>query len=83
LPLVSWLKYLYNQSMNAAVVRRLLVFSLIALYLLAVLSLRRRALSLKAYAAWGLFALLLPALGPFLVLLFRPGKPLPRTIPRR
>ncbi len=61
--------------MNAASIRLLLVLCLTALYLLAMLFLRRRKLSFAAYALWGLFALLVPALGPFLVLLLRPGKP--------
>jgi hypothetical protein len=61
--------------MNAASVHLLLVLCLVSMYVLAMLSLRRRELSLGRYAFWGLFALLLPAVGPFVVLLLRPGKP--------
>ncbi len=61
--------------MNAGTLRLLLAGCLIALYLLAMLSLRRRRLGFAAYVCWGLFALLVPAVGPFLVLLLKPGKP--------
>jgi len=61
--------------MNAEVLRLLLAVSLIAMYVLAMLYLRRRRLGLGAYLFWGLFALSLPALGPFLVILTRPGGP--------
>lgn len=43
--------------------------------LLAVFYLRRRELSWWAYLAWGLVALLIPILGPFLVIASRPGRP--------
>ena len=59
--------------MNAGTMRVLLAGSLVAMYLLAMFSLRRRSLSLGQLIAWGLFALLVPALGPFLVILSRPG----------
>lgn len=58
--------------------RLLLAGFLVAMYILAMFYLRRRRLSLAAYAFWGLFALLIPALGPFLLILARPGKPTPR-----
>ena len=61
--------------MNAEVLRLLLAVSLIAMYVLAMLYLRRRRLGLGAYLFWGLFALSIPALGPFLVILTKPGKP--------
>jgi len=47
---------------------------LVAGFLLAIFYLRNRNLSLGEYTLWGLFALLIPALGPFLVILSRPGK---------
>jgi hypothetical protein len=59
--------------MNAEVLRLLLAVSLIAMYVIAMLYLRRRRLGLGAYLFWGLFALSIPALGPFLVILTRPG----------
>lgn len=54
--------------------RWLLVLCLIAMYLLAMLYLRRRKLAPGWYIFWGLLALSLPALGPFLVILARPGE---------
>jgi len=59
--------------MNAEVLRLLLAVTLIAMYVIAMLYLRRRRLGLGAYLFWGLFALSIPALGPFLVILTRPG----------
>ena len=41
--------------------------------ILAVLFLRNRRLTFFTYLGWGLFALLLPFLGSFLVILLRPG----------
>jgi hypothetical protein len=68
-------KIRYNQSkMTAGTVRLLLLLFLFAMYVLALLSLRRRPLTWFQFAAWALFALLVPALGPFLVILLRPGQ---------
>lgn len=66
----------YNKSrMNVETMRLLLAGSLVAMYVLAMFYLRRRPLTLGQFTAWGLFALLVPALGPFLVILNRPGGP--------
>ncbi|MBI3159811.1 MAG: hypothetical protein HYZ26_09465 [Chloroflexi bacterium] len=49
------------------------VFATLFLMLaLAVLSLRRRRLNLGQYLAYGLLALLIPALGPYLVIAYPP-----------
>jgi hypothetical protein len=69
--------------MNAETMRLLLAGSLVAMYVLAMFSLRRRLLTLGQFTAWGLFALLVPALGPFLVILSRPGSPRRRIRPLR
>jgi hypothetical protein len=61
--------------MNAETMRLLLAGSLVAMYVLAMFYLRRRPLTLGQFTTWGLFALLIPALGPFLVILSRPGGP--------
>lgn len=62
--------------MNADAVRFILLGFLVAMFALSVMFLRQRRLPVWAYAIWGLFALLIPAIGPFLVILSRPGKPL-------
>ncbi|MDI6768093.1 MAG: hypothetical protein QMD04_00285 [Anaerolineales bacterium] len=59
--------------MDAETLRLLLAGFLVAMYILAILYLRRRNLTLGEYAFWGLFALFIPALGPFLVIISRPG----------
>ncbi len=57
-----------------AVLRILLIATLVSMAFLAALFLRQRQLSLAAYLGWGLLALLVPGLGPFLVILVRPGR---------
>ena len=57
------------------IMRLLLAISLIGIALLAILYLRRSALSPMEYFAWGLLIVLLPFLGPFLVILLHPGSP--------
>ena len=61
-------------AMNANALRLLLGCFLVMIYLVAVLYLRRRKMSARAYAFWGVFALLLPAFGPFFVIAYRPGE---------
>ena len=63
--------------------RLLLSIGLVAMYVLAMFSLRRRPLTLSRFTAWGAFALLIPLLGPFLVILIKPGEPHRRLRPRR
>ena len=68
--------------------RLFLFLILFVLYLLALLSLLRRSLTGLQFSAWGLFALLVPALGPFLVILVHPGhrrqrSQITRSHPRR
>jgi len=58
--------------MTVETMRLLLVGCLLGLYILAMFDLRRRSLTLVQFAAWGLLALLVPALGPFLVIVSRP-----------
>jgi ABC-type bacteriocin/lantibiotic exporter with double-glycine peptidase domain len=55
-------------------IRTLLIGCLFFMALLAVLYLRQRRLTWTAYCAWGLLAILLPAMGPFLVILAHPGQ---------
>jgi hypothetical protein len=64
--------------MNADALHVLLVIFFVAMFLLAVFYLSRRKMSKLAYAFWGIFALLLPAFGPFFVIAYRPGELAPR-----
>lgn len=65
---------------SSETVRFLLVLGLGGMAILAVFSLRRRKLSTWAYLTWGALAVLLPLVGPFLVIYSRPGE---RKRPRR
>jgi hypothetical protein len=53
--------------------RLLLVTCLVGMAILAILSLRQRKMPVGVYLGWGLIAVLLPLVGPFIVLLARPG----------
>jgi hypothetical protein len=59
--------------MPPTIMRLLLIVCLLGLLLLAALYLRRKRLSRNAYLSWGLFALLVPLVGPFLAIFSRPG----------
>lgn len=58
---------------TAGVVRLFLIVDIAALSLLALIYLRQRRMSSRAWAGWGLLALFVPVLGPFLVIANRPG----------
>jgi Na+/proline symporter len=57
--------------------RALLILSQSGMALLALYFIRNRFLSLAEYIAWGLLAICVPFLGPFLVILFKPGQKQP------
>jgi len=54
--------------------RLLLIACLVSLAVIAVFYLRGRQLSYWGYIGWGLVAVFIPLVGPFIVLLSRPGK---------
>ena len=54
--------------------RSLLLVCLVGMALLAILYLRGRSLTMSEFIGWGLLIVLLPFLGPFLVILLRPGE---------
>jgi hypothetical protein len=58
----------------AVVLKAVLVITMLAMAFLAMWYLRRRQLSWAGYCFWGLVAIVLPVLGPFLVIASRPGK---------
>lgn len=59
--------------LTAAVVRTMLVIDMTAMALLALFFLRHRRMSLSSYVRWGLLAIGVPVLGPFMVIARRPG----------
>ena len=56
------------------ILRILLVVVILGMALLAVDFLRRRQLSMLQYCLWGLLALMVPVVGPFVVIACRPGR---------
>jgi hypothetical protein len=56
------------------ILKTLLVLSQLGMVTMALLYLRTRVLSFTEFVGWGLLALLVPFLGPFLVILARPGE---------
>ncbi len=60
--------------LTADTMRAILFICLLGMALLAALFLRRRSLSFQEYLGWGLLIVLVPLLGPFLVLLAAPGQ---------
>ena len=59
---------------TAGVVRTILVVDIVAMALLAIIYLRQRRMSGLAFLCWGVLAICVPILGPFLVLSKRPGE---------
>lgn len=59
--------------MTTSVLRIILGIDIVIMALLAVVFLSQRRLEWRAYCAWGLLAVLVPLLGPFLVVVYRPG----------
>jgi hypothetical protein len=57
------------------VIRILLAIGIVGMAVLAILYLRRRELTIMESIGWGLLIVLLPLLGPFLVIVYQPGKP--------
>lgn len=57
------------------ILRALLYVVLFGMLLIAVLYLRQRKLSKVAYVLWGILALIVPVVGPYIVIASRPGEP--------
>ena len=60
--------------------RIFLLVCLVSMQVMAAFYLQRRRMTFMEYLGWGLLALLLPALGPFLVILSAPGQPRKRSV---
>ncbi len=56
-------------------IRSILIIGVLGMAALAALYLRRRELTITEYLSWGLLIVLLPLLGPFLVIFYQPGRP--------
>ncbi|UCH59929.1 MAG: hypothetical protein JSV61_00220 [Anaerolineales bacterium] len=54
--------------------RLIMAVCLLGMALLSVFYLRKRALTYLEYLGWGLLIILVPLLGPFLVIYLRPGR---------
>lgn len=65
--------------MTPEVMRTLLALCILGMVLLAAFYLRQRDLTLYEYISWGMLILFVPLLGPFLVILSRPGVHAKRT----
>jgi len=59
---------------TAGVIRTILLVDIVAMALLALFYLRQRQMSWSSYCCWGLLAVIVPVLGPFLVIANRPGE---------
>jgi hypothetical protein len=60
-------------ALSPDLMRVLLTICLLGMALLASFFLRQRKLTVVETLAWGMLILLVPLLGPFLVILLRPG----------
>jgi hypothetical protein len=63
-----------NSMGTAAVIRTILLVDIVAMALLALFYLRQRRMSWTSYCCWGLLAIGVPVLGPFLLIANRPGE---------
>ncbi|HSV85355.1 MAG TPA: hypothetical protein VLH85_02200 [Levilinea sp.] len=61
--------------MNATIIRILLISVIIGMALLAFFYLKQRKLATREFIRFALLAICVPLLGPFLVIVFQPGKP--------
>ena len=59
--------------MTAEILNLSLYIVIICLAFLGIFYLRGRQLSWQGYIFWGMLAVLIPVLGPFIVILSRPG----------
>lgn len=61
--------------LSPTVMRALLVLCLLGMEVQAAMFISRRRMTFWQYAGWGMLAVVLPVLGPFLVILLKPGRP--------
>lgn len=72
-----WFMYynLFTMGLSPDVMLVLLFLAALGMALIAAFYLRRRSLPMPHYLAWGALLVFVPFLGPFLVILLRPGRP--------
>ncbi len=68
--------------MTIETLRIIFLSFLIAEFLLAIFYLRRCELHFGVYTLWGIFALVVPIMGPFIVILSKPGNCPRKRVPR-
>ena len=61
-------------QLSPDLMRSLLLVCMLTMVILAVFYLRQRKLTQMAYVFWGLIAILIPIIGPFVVIWMRPGQ---------
>jgi hypothetical protein len=66
---------LFTMGLSSDVMLLLLLLAALGIALIAAFYLRRRTLSLPEYLAWGALLVFVPFLGPFLIIVLRPGRP--------
>ena len=59
---------------TSGVIRSILIGDIVALALLALIYLRQRRMNWSSFCCWGLLAVFVPVLGPFMVIASRPGE---------
>ncbi len=59
---------------TAGVIRTFLLVDIVLMALLSLVYLRQRRMSWSSFCCWGLLAVVIPVLGPFLVIANRPGE---------
>jgi hypothetical protein len=60
--------------LSAHTLRLMILGCILSLNILAAIFLRGRKLSLWEYTGWGILAMLLPIIGPFIVIWVQPGR---------
>ncbi|MCU0485150.1 MAG: hypothetical protein MUC85_03470 [Anaerolineales bacterium] len=60
---------------SADLMRLFLLLTILGMAVLAAFRLRHRQLTLDEYLSWGLVAILIPLIGPYLVISIMPGCP--------
>lgn len=74
MPENALLVYNSNMTLSPESMRIGLFLCLLGMAVISALYLRQRRLSISAYFGWGLLIILVPLVGPFVVILAHPGE---------